>query len=322
MYKCIARFAMALTFSALSTAAYAEYPDKAVKLIVPYPPGQATDVVARIVADELAKEWGQAVYVENRGGGAAIPGMLNIRDSRPDGYTLAMGTSAAMAVNPGLFSDLPYDPLKDFELVAPVFRNPLLIVANSSSPYNSLSDLVEAAKKDPGGLNWTYPGTGTTQHLSGELFKYVAGIDIVGVMYKGSGPAVTDILGNQVSLGVDSIAATLPHIQSGKLKPLAMTGSARAPQMPEVPTVAELGYKGFSGEGWGGVIVPKGTPPEIIAKINADVRKVISSPAVQKTLTARGLVPDLATREEWVEFAQAELVKWGEVVRRANIKVN
>jgi tripartite-type tricarboxylate transporter receptor subunit TctC len=147
-------------------------------------------------------------------------------------------------------------------------------------------------------------------------------VDLVGIMYKGSGPAVTDLLGNQVPLGVDSIAATLPHIKAGKLKPIAMTGTQRAPQMPNVPTIAELGYKGFAGEGWGGIVVPKGTPPAIVTKIATDVRKVMSDPALQAKFVERGLVPDQTPQNEWIEFAKAELIKWGDVVKRANVKID
>lgn len=321
MFKRVKKLTLGLALTAVCAFAHAQYPTKPVKLIVPYPAGQATDVVARLVAEELTKQWGQQVVVENRGGGAAIPGMLAARDAAPDGYTIAMGTSAAMVVNPGLFPKLPYDPFNDFILVNSLFRNPLLIVANANQPYNTLSDVVNAAKKSPGTLNWSYPGTGTTQHLSGELFKYVANVDIVGIMYKGSGPAITDLLGNQVALGVDSIAATLTHIKAGKLKPIAMTGAQRAPQLPDVPTIAELGYKDFAGEGWGGVIVPKGTPPEIVAKIGNDVRKVMTDRTLQAKFIERGLVPDASGQKEWTEFAKAELIKWGAVVKRANVKV-
>jgi tripartite-type tricarboxylate transporter receptor subunit TctC len=171
MFRRIAVMAFAAAVSVLGAGAFAQYPNKPVKLIVPYPAGQATDIVARLIAEGLSKEWGQQVVVENKGGGAAIPGMVFVRDAAPDGYTLAMGTSAALVVNPGLFAGkLPYDPRTDFILVTALFRNPLLIVANASAPYQNLKELVDAAKKSPGTINWGYPGTGTTQHLSGELF--------------------------------------------------------------------------------------------------------------------------------------------------------
>jgi tripartite-type tricarboxylate transporter receptor subunit TctC len=319
----IRRIAAFLLTLALGAAAHAQsYPNKPVKLIVPYPAGQATDIAARLIAEGLSREWGQQVVVENIGGGAAIPGMVNGRSAAPDGYTLLMGTSAAMVVNPAIIAKLPYDPFNDFILIAPVFRNPLIIVANEQSPYRSLKDIVDAAKKEPGKLNWGYPGAGTTQHLTGELFKQVAGVNIQGVMYKGSSQMVTDLLGNQIQLSVDGVPANLPHIKAGKLRAIASTGEARAPQLPDVPTVAELGYPGFSGEGWGGVVVTKGTPMEIVTKVSADLHKILADPAMQQKIIAAGLVVDNQPREDWIAFARKTLVTWGEVARRNNIKVD
>ena len=313
-----ALFALAL---AASGAAFAQYPNKPVKLIVPYPAGQATDLAARIIGEALAREWGQAVVIENIGGGAAIPGMVTGRSAAPDGYTLLMGTSAAMVVNPAIMEKLPYNPFEDFVQIGPVFRNPLIIVANEKAPYRNVKDLVDAAKKEPGKLNWGYPGAGTTQHLTGELFKQVAGVDIQGVMYKGSAQAVQDLLGDQIQLSVDGIGPNLPHIKSGKLRALASTGSARSSQLPDVPTVAEQGYPGFSGEGWGGVVVTKGVPNEIVMKVSRDLAKVMNDPAVQEKLTKAGLAVDNQPRDEWIKWTKQTLVTWGDVARRNNIKV-
>jgi tripartite-type tricarboxylate transporter receptor subunit TctC len=321
MIRRIASAALAAALFTLGAVAHAQYPNKPVKLVVPYPAGQATDIAARIIAEGLGREWGHQVVVENIGGGAAIPGMLNARGAAPDGYTLLMGTSAAMVVNPAIIEKLPYDPFNDFVLVGPVFRNPLVIVANDKSPYRSLKEIVDAAKKEPGKLNWGYPGAGTTQHLTGELFKQVAGVDIQGVMYKGSAQVVQDLLGDQIQLAVDGVPAHLPHIKSGKVRAIASTGSSRAPQLPDVPTVAELGYPGFSGEGWGGVVVTKGTPNEIVMKVSNDLRKVLDNPATQQRLVAAGLVVDNQPRDEWIAFTRKTLVTWGEVARRNNIKV-
>ncbi len=317
----IRRFAAALLTLAFATVAHAQYPTKTVKLIVPYPAGQATDIAARIVGEALSKEWNQAVVIENIGGGAAIPGTVTARSAAPDGYTLLMGTSAWMVVNPAIMDALPYDPFNDFTLVGPVFRNPLIIVANEQSPYKSLKDVVDAAKKSPGKLNWGYPGAGTTQHLTGELFKQVAGVDIQGVMYKGSAQVVQDLLGNQIPLSVDGIGPNLPNIKAGKLRAIAQTGAARAPQLPDVPTVAELGYPGFSGEGWGGVVVTRGTPDAIVMKISNDLRKVLNDPAVQQRLVGAGLMVDNQPRDEWSAFFRKTHATWGEVARRNNIKV-
>ena len=318
------RIAAAFAALALAGIAYAQpsFPNKPVKLIVPYPAGQATDIASRIVADALGTLWGQQVVVENIGGGAAIPGVVTAKEARPDGYTILAGTSAAMVVNPAIFAKLPYDTFNDFIFVGPVFRNPLIIVATDKSGYKTLAEVVAAAKKDPGKLNWSYPGTGTTQHLTGELFKYTAGIDIQTVMYKGSAQAIQDLLGDSIQLGVDGVPAMLPHIKSGRLRALASTGSTRAPLLPDVQTVAELGYKGFSGEGWGGIVIPKGTPNDLVLKIAGDLRKVMNDPAVQQRLIQNGLVVDNMPRDDWIAFAKADLIKWAEVVKRAGIKMD
>ena len=321
MFQRIARAVCAAALLSLGAGAQAQYPNKAVKIIVPYPAGQATDIAARIVGDALSKEWGQAVVIENIGGGAAIPGLVTARGAAPDGYTLLMGTSAAMVVNPAIMEKLPYDPFNDFILIGPVFRNPLIIVANDKAPYRTLKDLVDAAKKEPGKLNWGYPGAGTTQHLTGELFKQVAGVDIQGVMYKGSAQAVQDLLGDQIQLSVDGIGPNLPNIKAGKFRALASTGEQRAAQLPDVPTVAEQGYPGFSGEGWGGVIVTKGTPMDVVMKVSRDLAKVMNDPVVQQKLVAAGLAVDNMPRDQWIAFTKKTLVTWGDVARRNNIKV-
>ena len=313
--------ALAMLLVLATGLAQAQYPNRAVKVIVPYPAGQATDIAARIIGEALSKEWGQPVVIENIGGGAAIPGMVTGKQAAPDGYTLLMGTSAAMVVNPAIMEKLPYEPFSDFIQIGPVFRNPLIIVANEKAPYRNLKDLVDAAKKEPGKLNWGYPGAGTTQHLTGELFKQVAGVDIQGVMYKGSAQAVQDLLGDQIQLSVDGIGPNLPHIKSGKLRALASTGSARAAQLPDVPTVAEQGYPGFSGEGWGGVVVTKGVPNEIVMKVSRDLSRVLSDPAVQEKLVKAGLAVDNQPRDEWLKWTRQTYVTWGDVARRNNIKV-
>ena len=320
MIRRIAAAFAALALFALGTA-NAQYPNKPVKLIVPFPAGQATDLAARIIAEALGKEWNQSVVVENVGGGAGIPGMVTGKNAPADGYTLIMGTSAVMVVNPAIIDKLPYDPLNDYTPIGPVFRNPLIIVATEKSPYKTLKDVVDAAKKDPGKLNWGYPGAGTTQHLTGELFKQVAGVNIQGVMYKGSAATVQDLLGDSIQLSVDGIGPNLPHIKSGKLRALASTGEARSSQLPDVPTVAEQGYPGFSGEGWGGVVVPKGVPNDLVLKISKDLNKIMSDPALQDRLLKAGLAIDNMPREAWIAFFKQTYATWGDVARKNNIKV-
>ena len=311
-----------LAAASVAARAQASYPARPVRLVVPFPPGQATDIVARLLADALTRQWGQQVVVENRGGGGSIPGMMAGRDAPPDGYTITFGTSGSIGVNPSLYASLPYDPPKDFAMVNGVFIVPLMIVAHPSAPFNSLAEMVAAAKREPGKLNWGYAGTGTSQHLTGELFKVRAAVDIVGVTYKGSGPAITDLLGGQIILLVDSLASALPHIRSGKIRALAMTSAQRVPQLPDLPTVAELGYPGFDGVGWGGLIVPKATPAGVVEKIGADVRRALGDPMLQQRIIDRGAVPDPRGPKAWTEFVNAEIVKWAEVVRRANLKAD
>lgn len=192
------------------------FPAKTVKLIVPFPPGQATDIVARLLAERLTTVWNQSVIVENRGGGGGVPGIVAGRDAPADGYTLTLGTSGTLSVNPGIYAKLPYDPQRELAMVCGVFTVPLMLVAHPSFPFSTVKELVDGAKQSPGKFNWGVPGTGTSQHMTGELFKFRAGIDLVGIPYKGSGPAMTDLLGGQVTLSVDSLASALPHIRRAR----------------------------------------------------------------------------------------------------------
>ena len=307
-------------FAALAQAQ--GFPAKPVRMIVPFPPGQATDIVARMLAERLTTVWGQNVFVENRAGGGGVPGTLAGRDAPADGYTLLLGTSGTIGVNPGIYSKLPYDPLKELAMVGGVFTVPLMLVAHPSLPYNTVRELVDAAKKAPGTLNWAFPGTGTSQHLTGELFKFRAGVDLVGIPYKGSGPAMTDLLGGQVTLMMDSLASALPHIKSGKIKAIAMSSALRVPQLPEVPTIAESGYPGFDGVGWGGLVVPIATPRDIVEKIGGDARRILLDPAMQARIVERGAIADPRGPAEFAAFVKAETTKWGDIAKKANIRAD
>jgi tripartite-type tricarboxylate transporter receptor subunit TctC len=308
-----------LTLGAIAQAQ--TYPARPVKMIVPFPPGQATDIVARLLADRLSAAWGQGVIVENRGGGGGVPALVAGRDAPADGYTITFGTSGTVGINPGIYSKLPYDPVRDFAMVGGVFTVPLMIVAHPSLPQNTLKELIDAAKKSPGTINWAVPGTGTSQHLTGELFKSIVGIDLVGIPYKGSGPAITDLLGGQVPLMFDSLASALPHIKGGKVKAIAMTTLKRVPQLPEVPTVAESGYPGFEGVGWGGLIVPIATPKDIIEKIATDSRRILNDPAMATRVIDRGAIVDARGPAEFADFVKAEIVKWAGIAKKSKIQV-
>ena len=312
---------LVLSWTCNSAWAQVHYPQKPVRLIVPFPPGQATDLCARWLAEGLSKIWDQKVIVENLVGGAGIPGMLVGRDSPADGYTITFGTSGTIGVNPSLYPKLPYDPLKDFAMVHGVFIAPVMLIANTNFPYSTVAELVEGAKKEPGKINWAYAGIGTSQHLSGELFRFRAGIDVTGIPYKGSGPMLQDLLGGQVLLAVDTVASALPLIKGGKLKAIAVMSLQRMPPLPDVPTVAESGYPGFEGVGWGGLMVPMGTPVDVVDKISAGASKVLGEASMRERYFERGLATDMRGPKEWTDFVRSEIQKWGEIVHRAAVKV-
>jgi len=295
------------------------YPTKTVRLIVPFPAGQATDIIARLLADRLTQKWGQAVFVDNRGGGASIPGMLAGKEAAADGYTITFASSTTTAVNEAIYPKLPYNMQRDFVPVGGIFTQPWLILANPTAPYNNLKELVDAAKQSPGKLTWGFGANAL--ELAAELFKQRAQIDISGVSYKGSGPAMNDLLGGHILLAVDTMASSLPHIQAGKLKAIASLSSERALQLPEVPTIAEQGYPGFVGVGWAGLFMPKGTPAAIVKKVSDDVQAIMKEPAMQQALVQRGSTPDLRPLQEWSEFVKTETAKWAAVIKQGNIKI-
>jgi tripartite-type tricarboxylate transporter receptor subunit TctC len=294
------------------------FPTRPVRLIVPFPPGQATDIIARLLAQELTNIWKQQVVVENISGGSSIPATVVGRNAPADGYTILFGTSSTFAVNPSTYTDLPYDTQRDFTMVNAVFVTPWVIVANPDTPYNTLNEMVAAAKAKPNTLLW---GLGATAlQLGAELFKHRVGVDIVDVPYRGSGQAVNDLLGNQIPMLIDTVAATLPNIKAGTIKPLASLSAQRLPWLPDVPTAEELGYAGVEAEGWGGLAVPKATPAEIVDKIGADVRFVLKNPSLRARINENGAIPDERGPKEWSEFVNREIKKWTEVAQRANIK--
>lgn len=310
-------FSLICTVFTAAAGAQTPFPEKPVKLIVPFPPGQATDIIARLIAEKLTNAWGQQVIVENKNG---VPGMVAGSTAAPDGYTMTMGTSGVLAVNPAVFDKLPYDVLKDFIYVGGLAIAPMIIVVSASLPYNTIQELVAAAKQSPGKFNVGYGGVNNTQHLTGELFKATAKVDMVGINYKGSASAVTDLLGGQISILVDSMAATLPHVKSGKLKALGIATLERVPQLPNLPTIAESGYPGFEGAGWTGLILPKGTPTAIVQKISTDVSKILADPIMQKNIIDKGMVPDPRGAGPWSDFVFAEMKKWKSIAQQANIK--
>lgn len=311
-----------LTAAASAPArAQAGFPNRPVKLIVPFPPGQATDIFARMLAEKLLPVWGQNVVVENKGGGGGVPAMESVRLAPPDGYTLGMGTSGTIGINPMVYSKLPYEFARDFAPITNVVIVPLVMVAHPSLGIDSIAKLIAYAKKNPGKLNYASAGPGASQHMAAELFKARAGVFLVHIPYRGSGPAMTDLLGGQVPLMFDSVSSALPHIQSGRLKALGVATAKRVSALPDVPAIAEQ-LPGFEATGWAGMIAPKATPPELVAKISADVQAVLRDPAVMAEIERRGSIAEPTTPQRFGEFVLAENKKWGEVARIANVKLD
>jgi tripartite-type tricarboxylate transporter receptor subunit TctC len=244
------------------------------------------------------------------------------KEAAPDGYTWLVGTSGTLGVNPSVYAKIPYDPLKDFAPASNIFIVPLVVVAHPGFAPNTVQELVAAAKKAPGTINFASAGPGTAQHMTGELFKSRAGIDLVHVPYKGSGPGMTDLLGGQVPLMVDSLASALPHIKSGKIKVIAVTTAQRAPQLPNVPTIAESGYPGFEGAGWSGIVLPAGTPRELVERISADIQKALGEAQLRDRIIDRGGIPDPRTPQGYADFIRAEIEKWAQVARTANVRLD
>jgi tripartite-type tricarboxylate transporter receptor subunit TctC len=308
--------------TALAAPALAQppWPNKPVRFIVPFPPGQAADIFARLMAEKLTEVWKQQVVVENKAGGSGIPATEYGKAATPDGHTLMVVSSGTFGVNPSLYPDLPYRPLVDFLPISNIFLVPLVIVAHPSFPANTLDELIELARKEPGQLSYASAGPGTSQHLSMELFKLRAKLDIVHIPYKGSGPAMADLLGGHVKLMMDSTAAALSPINDKRIKALAVTTARRAsPPLDNIPAIAET-LPGFDAAGWSGLAAPARTPLEIVAKVNKDVNALLQDPAVVREIERRAAMPAPGTPFQFAEFIKKEIDTWGEVVRATGTK--
>lgn len=313
---------VASAFAAGHSQAQQAYPTKPIRMIVPFPPGGTTDVVARLVAQKLTEAWGQQVVVDNRPGAGGIIGTEIVAKATPDGYTALLGSITTHAVNPALYKKLNFDPVKDFTPVSLVVSSPQLLAVHPSVAAESVKELIALAKAKPGQLNYASAGTGTSPHLTFELFKSMAGIDVVHVPYKGTGPAITDLIGGQVQMMITGVVALMPHIKSGKLRGLGVTSAKRVAALPDLPTIAESGIPSFDVSSWFGVFLPGGTPKPIVANMNAEIRKILEVPEVRQRLISQGADPASNTPEEFAAYVKAEMAKWGKVVRDTGVRAD
>jgi len=310
-----------LSLALFAGAANAQtYPAKPIRLIVPFPPGGGTDIAARTIANKLSDSVKWTFVVENKPGAGGNLGVEQAVKSPADGYTLVIGQTSNLAINPTLYVKLPYDPLKDLSPVALIVSAPVVLVVALNSRYASLGDLRAAAKADPGAVTFASPGNGTVSHLSGELLQRAAGVKLTHVPYKGASQALTDTLGGQVQSFMSSVPSALSQIKGGRLRAIAVTSAKRAPELPEVPTIAESGYKGFEASTWYGLLAPAGTPAAVVARLNAEVNRALGTPEVRQRLAAEGGEVLGGSPEQFASFLRAEHAKWGRVVKESGAR--
>ena len=319
MMRCIW---VAALVSAAACAHAQDYPAKPIRIIVPFPPAGATDIVGRVVAADLQKAWGQPVTVENRAGAGGNLGAELVAKAAPDGYTLLVGTVGTHGINSSLYPKLPFDPIKDFEPVSLVALVPNLMVVHPSVPAKTVQEFIAYAKTRPGKIDYASSGNGTSIHLSAELFKSMSGTYLVHIPYRGSGPAVTDLLGGQVAVMFDNLPSALPHVKAGKLRPLGITSLKRSPALPDVPTLSESGLKGFDASSWFGILAPAGTPKPIVDRLQQQIAKGLATTEGRDRLASQGAEPVGNTPTEFAAFIRAEIAKWGTVVKVAGAKLD
>ena len=303
-------------------AATAQYPNKPLRLIVPFAPGGSTDIFARLIGERVAPALGQPVVVENRAGAAGNIGAEAVVRSAPDGYTLLMATTGVMAINNALYKNMTYDAAKDLEPVVYVASITNVLIVPPDLPAKSVADLIVMAKKEPGKLTFASSGAGASTHMSAELFKSMTGTDILHVPYKGSGPALPDLMSGRVSMMFENAPGAVPHIKAGKVRALAQTGLKRSPAMPDVPTIAESGVPGYESLSWSGIAVPAGTPRAVIERLNKDLNAVLATPEMRQKLGEQGAESIGGPPEAFAKHIRAEREKWSQVIRTANIVVN
>jgi len=315
--------AMAITgFSALTPAAAKEFPTKPVTIIVPFSAGGTTDILARIVGQYLGTKFDQSVVIENRDGAGGNIGTQTAARAKADGYTLLMGTVGTHAINPALYSKLNFDHIEDFQPLTRVAMVPNLLVVNPERPYRSVQELIDYAKANPGEVAFASSGNGSSIHLSGELFKLMAGVDMLHVPYRGSAGAVTDLLGGQVDIMFDNMPSAIRHVRNKTLVPLAVTPAERSPELPDTPTIAEAGVPGYEATSWFGLFAPAGTPEDVVKVLHEAIVEALKDPEVVEKFQAQGAQVTIDTPEQFAEFIAAETEKWADVVKRSGATVN
>ena len=307
-------------FCAPPGASAQAYPNRAVKIVVPYPPGGIGDTITRLIAQGLAEAVGQSFIIDNKPGASQIIGAEIVARSPPDGYTLFLGSVSSLAINVSSQKNLSYDPVRDFAPVSMCFFTPLYLVVNPAVPANSVKELIALARAQPGKLTFASIGRGGSIHLAGEMFKSMAGVDIVHVPYKGSAPALTDIISGQVSLMFDAGVSALPQVRAGKLRALALTSERRSESTPELPTVAEAGeLPGYEATAWFGIVAPAGTPRDIVLRLSQEIGKVLRQPALRERFAPAGVELAPGTPEDFAGYIRSEIPKWGKVLRDARV---
>ena len=317
------RFLLALLFALpplFPLMVHAQYPQRAIKMIVPFPPAGATDVVGRIVAQKLTERLGQSVVVENRPGAGGSIGSDLVAKAAPDGYTILMATSSTHSIGP-MLQKLPYDPIRDFAAITHVANVPNVLVVSPKLPVANVKELIAYARANPGKLNFASSGVGTIVHLNAELFKMLTGVDMVHVPYKGTALSIPDVANGNIAMLFDSLASVMPHVKAGNVRPLAVNAPQRSPLLPEVPTLAEAGLPAFDRYTWFGMFAPAGTPPEVVRRLQAEVAAALKAPDLRERFEAVGAEPVGSTPEQFVERIRSDSVKWSEVIKAGNVKV-